>query len=78
MFNCTQAKYYKTNNILMTMGEDFQYSNALMWFKNLDKLIKYVNQVCYMIFMILALTKINECFLRMAVSMSCIRPHPYT
>lgn len=45
MFNCTQAKHYKTNNILMTMGEDFQYSNALMWFKNLDKLIKYVNQV---------------------------------
>lgn len=29
------------------MGEDFQYSNALMWFKNLDKLIKYVNKVPY-------------------------------
>lgn len=29
----------------MTMGGDFQYSDAVMWFKNLDKLIKYVNQV---------------------------------
>ena len=27
----------------MTMGSDFQYENANQWFKNLDKLIKYVN-----------------------------------
>ncbi len=27
----------------MTMGSDFQYDNANNWFKNLDKLIKYVN-----------------------------------
>jgi hypothetical protein len=25
------------------MGSDFQYSNAIKWFKNLDILIKYVN-----------------------------------
>ena len=25
------------------MGEDFNYNNANVWFKNLDKLIKYVN-----------------------------------
>ncbi|XP_037825869.1 lysosomal alpha-mannosidase isoform X2 [Lucilia sericata] len=34
---------YRTNNILVTMGEDFHYQNANMWFKNLDKLIKYAN-----------------------------------
>ncbi len=27
----------------MTMGSDFQYENANEWYKNLDKLIKYVN-----------------------------------
>lgn len=27
----------------MTMGSDFQYENANMWFKNLDKLIHLVN-----------------------------------
>ena len=40
-----QAKHYKTNNIMMTMGSDFQYENAHEWYKNLDKLIKYVNAV---------------------------------
>lgn len=42
---CEQAKSYKTNHIMLTMGGDFQYQNALKWFKNLDKLIKYVNTV---------------------------------
>jgi len=27
----------------MTMGSDFQFENANEWFKNMDKLIKYVN-----------------------------------
>lgn len=27
----------------MTMGSDFQYENANLWYKNLDKLIKHVN-----------------------------------
>ena len=40
-----QATHYKTNHIVMTMGEDFQYENANTWYKNLDKLIKYVNTV---------------------------------
>jgi lysosomal alpha-mannosidase len=31
---------YRTNNVLITMGEDFNYQSAHMWFKNLDKLIK--------------------------------------
>ena len=33
---------------MLTMGEDFQYMNAPMWFKNMDKLIKYVRQVLVM------------------------------
>lgn len=39
-----QQKKYKTSNLIMTMGSDFQYSNAHMWYKNLDKTIKYVNE----------------------------------
>uniref|UniRef100_A0A4W6E828 Alpha-mannosidase n=1 Tax=Lates calcarifer TaxID=8187 RepID=A0A4W6E828_LATCA len=38
-----QAAVYKTNHIIMTMGSDFQYENANLWYKNLDKLIHYVN-----------------------------------
>ncbi len=34
---------YATNHIIMTFGGDFQYQTALSYFKNLDKLIKYVN-----------------------------------
>ncbi len=31
----------------MTMGSDFHYEDSNEWFKNLEKLIKYVNaQVC--------------------------------
>ncbi|XP_060715118.1 lysosomal alpha-mannosidase [Tachysurus vachellii] len=39
----TQAEKYKTNHIIMTMGSDFQYENAIPWYKNMDKLIHYVN-----------------------------------
>uniref|UniRef100_A0A8D3DGP9 Alpha-mannosidase n=1 Tax=Scophthalmus maximus TaxID=52904 RepID=A0A8D3DGP9_SCOMX len=39
----SQATAYKTNHIIMTMGSDFQYENANLWYKNLDKLIRYVN-----------------------------------
>ncbi|KAM5239300.1 lysosomal alpha-mannosidase [Ctenodactylus gundi] len=38
-----QGQYYRTNHTVMTMGSDFQYENANMWFKNLDKLIRLVN-----------------------------------
>ncbi|CAH2083597.1 unnamed protein product [Euphydryas editha] len=37
------SRSYQTNNILVTMGEDFQYQDAAMWFINLDKLIQYTN-----------------------------------
>lgn len=33
----------KGSDIMLTMGSDFEYSNAYTWFKNLDKLIDYVN-----------------------------------
>ncbi|XP_069684640.1 lysosomal alpha-mannosidase-like isoform X2 [Periplaneta americana] len=39
----TQSKFYTTNNILLTMGGDFTYQDAHMWYANLDKLIRYVN-----------------------------------
>ena len=42
---CLQAKGYATNHIMVTMGSDFHYSNANTWYKNLDKLIKYVNEL---------------------------------
>ncbi|XP_033226476.1 lysosomal alpha-mannosidase-like [Belonocnema kinseyi] len=39
----SQASSYRTNNILITMGNDFAYKNADMWYTNLDKLNKYIN-----------------------------------
>uniref|UniRef100_A0A2A4JU30 Alpha-mannosidase n=1 Tax=Heliothis virescens TaxID=7102 RepID=A0A2A4JU30_HELVI len=38
-----QAKYYRTNNVIFTMGGDFTYQDAGMWYTNLDKLIQYAN-----------------------------------
>ena len=35
-----QATFYKTNNVIFTMGEDFNYQHAEMWFTNLDRLIR--------------------------------------
>ena len=45
---CKQASQYKTNHIMLTMGEDFQYENANTWYKNLDKLIRYLKEVSIM------------------------------
>jgi hypothetical protein len=42
-FPALQATNYTTNHIIMAMGGDFQDRNAHEKFKNLDKLIKYVN-----------------------------------
>lgn len=33
------AIHYRSNNIILTMGEDFNYQDANMWYTNLDKLI---------------------------------------
>eukprot|EP00123_Amoebidium_parasiticum_P018535 comp24234_c1_seq1/m.44725 comp24234_c1_seq1/g.44725 ORF comp24234_c1_seq1/g.44725 comp24234_c1_seq1/m.44725 type:complete len:1042 (-) comp24234_c1_seq1:530-3655(-) len=43
-----QAQQYAaamgTNNVMFPMGCDFTYSNAIMWFKQMDKLIHYANK----------------------------------
>eukprot|EP00029_Vermamoeba_vermiformis_P005720 TRINITY_DN2061_c0_g1_i1.p1 TRINITY_DN2061_c0_g1~~TRINITY_DN2061_c0_g1_i1.p1 ORF type:complete len:972 (+),score=248.82 TRINITY_DN2061_c0_g1_i1:58-2973(+) len=38
-----RAKSFKTNELFIPWGCDFQFSNARLIFKNLDKLMKYVN-----------------------------------
>ena len=32
-----------TNNIMIPMGREFDYGNALPWFLNIDKLKNYLN-----------------------------------
>ncbi len=38
------ALHYKHNELIHTMGSDFQYSNAHKYFKNMDKLINYIQE----------------------------------
>jgi hypothetical protein len=40
-----QSETMRTNHIMWTMGEDFAYEYAETWYKQLDKLIHYVNKV---------------------------------
>ncbi|PSN38683.1 hypothetical protein C0J52_08901 [Blattella germanica] len=40
-----QANSYTSNHILVTMGDDFNYQDANMYFKNIDKLIRYTNEI---------------------------------
>ncbi|XAR73763.1 Alpha-mannosidase [Bertholletia excelsa] len=40
----TQANVTRTNHIMWTMGDDFEYQYAESWFKQMDKLIHYVNK----------------------------------
>jgi lysosomal alpha-mannosidase len=44
-----QAAGYAANHVLVPMGGDFHYTGAHVWYKNMDKLIKAVNdlQVIY-------------------------------
>ncbi|KAF5181502.1 Alpha-mannosidase [Thalictrum thalictroides] len=39
----TQANITRTNHIMWTMGTDFKYQYAHTWFREMDKLIHYVN-----------------------------------
>ncbi|XP_028968293.1 lysosomal alpha-mannosidase-like [Galendromus occidentalis] len=41
------SKFYRTNNLLVTMGEDFNYMDAHKWFSNMDSLIEYINRNNY-------------------------------
>ncbi|XP_017075947.2 lysosomal alpha-mannosidase [Drosophila eugracilis] len=38
------AEKFRTNHIMIPMGGDFQYEDAEVNFKNMDKLIKYINE----------------------------------
>ncbi|XXG75009.1 hypothetical protein AAC387_Pa07g3602 [Persea americana] len=40
----TQSNVTRTNHIMWTMGDDFQYQYAESWFKQMDKFIHYVNK----------------------------------
>lgn len=40
----TQANVTRTNHIMWTMGTDFKYQYANSWFRQMDKLIHYVNK----------------------------------
>ena len=40
-----QANVTRTNHIMWTMGDDFQYQYAESWFKQMDKFIHYVKKV---------------------------------
>jgi hypothetical protein len=69
-----EASGFATNHIMMTMGNDFHYENANEWFKNLDKLIRYVNaQVCIFIYSILIYLNFSK--LMVVISMSSIQHH---
>lgn len=37
-----QGSQYRSNNVILTMGEDFQYTSAAINFHSMDKLIKLV------------------------------------
>ncbi|KAF1327973.1 Lysosomal alpha-mannosidase, partial [Globisporangium splendens] len=39
-----RGAHTKGNHIFIPMGDDFQFDNARHWFKNMDKLMHYVNQ----------------------------------
>jgi hypothetical protein len=38
-----RAELFRTNNVLIPMGCDFNFQNANMKYKNMDKLINYIN-----------------------------------
>ena len=61
-----QSAGYALNHIIMTFGSDFQYENALSNFKNMDKLIKYVNNQV-LIFILFCVSEINVLFFSLLI-----------
>lgn len=39
------SSVFKSRHVAVTFGNDFTYSVASAWFKNMDKLIKYVSSL---------------------------------
>ena len=39
------SQFYRTNHIMLTMGDDFQYENAEIWYHSLDGLINAFNEL---------------------------------
>ena len=48
---------------MLTMGSDFQYENANLWYKNLEKLIHYVNKVYSQLYAQISNRIINKSYL---------------
>jgi len=55
MCSVCQAKAYNTDHIMLMMGGDFQYQNARINYKNIDKLIGYVNDAAVSLLSLLLL-----------------------
>ncbi|KAM3270022.1 receptor protein kinase TMK1-like isoform X2 [Capsicum chacoense] len=53
--NALQANITRTNHIIWTMGTDFKYQYSHTWFRNIDKLIHYVNQCMQTVLMLIGL-----------------------
>ena len=37
------ALHFRSSNLMHTLGEDFHFIDGNIWFKNVDKLINYIN-----------------------------------
>lgn len=44
-FTSYQANVTRTNHLMWNMGTDFRYQYGNSWFRQMDKLIHYVNKV---------------------------------
>ena len=42
---CEQSKHYKTHHVIVTMGDDFMYRDAVTWFKGIDDIIEGTKKV---------------------------------